>query len=419
MPRKRNLESSPLLASRVNANASTVNPERLDQTRFTEIQESSASESNSLRIIIYIAIVIAIGVGAAILVRNMSTTTTPETPVENEPETPVVEEKNFEVATTTKANTAATNAPSESDFVSSLTSKVGDSATLLSAADLETLFIEKYQSFDRVKLTFSTTKLPSLSVNLSQDKKTLSIPLTGIKSVDEDIKTTAVVNNVIDQYEYSSTVPEITLTFEDATEYRISVTGNVLTIDLKKESVSLEAAAPTTPTTPTETPEDEEEPVADGSKPAAPHYTNEFSMNKQYVSSAVTGNTIGYNNYFVYDARTYFEFSIGAEGLGGDTNTPNAVASYITEGGKSYIQLEVSNLSNTPFQVSRGKTAAQIQSETGLDISTANFVGISLVSFEGGKAIYKIEVKNKADFNLSIQEWTDGTTDILSLQIED
>jgi hypothetical protein len=41
------------------------------------------------------------------------------------------------------------------------------------------------------------------------------------------------------------------------------------------------------------------------------------------------------------------------------------------------------------------------------------------VSFSGGKAIYKIEVKNKADFNLSMEEWTDGTTDILSIQIKD
>jgi hypothetical protein len=421
MPRKRNLESSPLLASRVNANASTVNPERLDQARFTEIQESTASESNSLRIIIYIAIVIAVGVGAAILVRNMSTTTTPEPTTETpDDEDTVVEEKNFEVSTTVKANSAATNAPKESDFVSSLTSKVGDSATTLSTATLDKVMIDKFQSFDRVTLTFSTAKLPSITVNLAQNKKTLSIPLTGIKDVAEDIETTAVINNVITQYQYNSAVPEISLTFAEAVEYRVSVVGNVLTLDLKKESVSLETTTPT-PTEEEETPvvEEEETPVVDGAKPAAPHYTNPFSMNKQYISSAVTTNTIGYNNYFVYDANSYFEFSIGAEGLGGDANTPNAVASYVTEGGKNYIQLEVDNLSNTPFQVSRGKTAAQIQSETGLDVSGANFVGISLVSFSGGKAIYKIEVKNKADFNLSMEEWTDGTTDILSIQIKD
>lgn len=418
MPRKRNLESSPLLASRVNANASTVNPERLDQTRFTEIQESSANESNSLRIIIYIAIVIAIGVGAAILVKNLSTNAPVETPPVSTPETTLVEEKAFQVSNT-KANAAATNAPSDSDFVSSLTSKVGDSATLLSTADLETLFVEKYQSFDRLKFTFSTAKLPSITINLSQDNKTLSIPLKGIRSVAEDIKTNLLINNIITQYAYNSTIPQITLTFDDPIVYRISVTQNVLTIDLKHESVSLDPTA--TPTTPAEeTPEVvESEPVADGEKPNAPHYTNEFSMNKQYISSAVTGNTIGYNNYFVYDARSYFEFSLGAEGLGGDANTPNATAFYVTEGGKNYIQLEVENLSNTPFQISKGKTAAQVQSETGLDMSTANFVGISLVSFEGGKAIYKVEVKNKADFTLSIQEWTDGKTDILSLQIED
>lgn len=418
MPRKRNLESSPLLASRVGANASTVNPERLDQARFTEIQESSTNESNTLRIIIYIAIVIAVGVGAAIVVRNMSTTTTPETNTDTVDETPVVEEQTFEVATTVKANSAATDAPEDSDFVTSLTSKIGDSATLLSTATLESVFIEKYQSFDRVELTFSTVKLPSITLNFAQSKKSLSIPLTDIMEVAEDIKTTAVVNNVIAGYTFNSTVPEIVLSFDEASEYRIVVKGNVLTIDLKKESVSLEAPA-TTPDPVVEEPMEEEEEVADGSKPAAPFYVNEFSKTKQYISSEVATNTIAYNNYFVYDANTFFEFSIGAEGLGGDANIPNATAEYVSEGGKDYIQIEVSNLSNTPFQVSRGKTAAQIQSETGLDVSGANFVGISLVSFADGMATYRIEVKNKADFNLSIEEWTDGVTDILSIQIKD
>ena len=414
MKRKANLEASPLLSSRVN---STINPDRLDQTRFTDIQQSVTTENSSARIIIYIVIVIAIGIGAALFVRNMSTTQTEEPDnTEQEQETPAV--STFKVSSSILQNSAATNSPKDSDFISSLSSKVGDTATAMTTAKLEMVSINKFQSFDRIELKFSTAKLPSTTNNFAQNKKSLSIPLTGIIEIAEDIKSTMAINNVITQYKFNSAVPEIILEFTDAVGYRLLVQGNTLVIDLKKDSVSLTPVV--TPTTPE--PEEEvvpETPVADGSKPAAPFYTNAFGKTKQYISSAVTGATIAYNNYFVYDANSYFEFSFGANGLGGDAATPNATAEYVTESGKNFIEIVIENLSSAPFQVSRGKTAAQIEAETGLSVAGGNFVAISLLDFVGGKATYRIEVKNKADFKLLVQEWIDASTDVLSIQIKD
>ncbi len=420
MRKKANLEASPLLSSRVN---STVHPDRLDQTRFTEIQQSVTQENSSFRIIIYIVIVIAIGVGAALVVRNMSgaDTSSNNTPEQNDDEeTPNVSA--FKVSSSVLQNSAATNAPKDSDFISSLSSKVGDTATVLSTAKLDSLTINKFQSFDRAELKFSSAKLPSITINFAQNKKSLSIPLTGIMEVNSDLNTTSAINNVITQYKYSTTGPTMSFEFTDTVGYRLLAQGNTLIIDFKKESVSL--ATSTTPTTTPTTPEPEEEeedetPVADGSKPAAPHLTNEFGRTKQYISSNVTASTIGYNNYFVYDANSYFEFSFGANGLAGAANTPNASAEYVEKDGKTFIEIVIENLSSAPFTVSRGKTAAQVEAETGLSVSGGNFKGISLIDFANGKATYRIEVKNKADFKLLVQDWTDTATDVLSIQIKD
>lgn len=415
MKRKANLEESPLLNSRVN---STINPERLDQSRFTEIQQSVTSENSSARIILYIVIVIAIGIGAALIVRNMSANEPEETDnTQQEEETPAV--STFKVSSSILQNTAATNTPKDSDFISSLSSKVGDTATAMTTAELETVSINKFQSFDRIELKFSTIKLPSLTINFAQNKKSLSIPLTGVLEISEDIKTNTAINNVITQYKFNSAVPEIVLEFTDAVGYRLLVQGNTLVIDLKKDSVSLTPVVnPTTPE-PEEEEEEPETPVTDGSKPKAPFYENEFGRTKQFISSAVSSATIGYNNYFVYDANSYFEFSFGAEGLSGDAATPNATAEYVTEDSKNFIEIVIENLSSAPFQVSRGKTAAQIEAETGLSVAGGNFVAISLIDFVGGKATYRIEVKQKADFKLLVQEWIDASTDVLSIQIKD
>ena len=83
------------------------------------------------------------------------------------------------------------------------------------------------------------------------------------------------------------------------------------------------------------------------------------------------------------------------------------------------MYIEIENL--TRATLPGGITADEIATKTSVNMAGANFVELSLVEFNQttGKAIYKIELKKKANFQLLTQETYLGDTQILSVQIKD
>ncbi|MEO6729021.1 MAG: hypothetical protein ABIM99_03800 [Candidatus Dojkabacteria bacterium] len=425
------LEESPLL-NRPSAQPngaprqSTINLNKFDQARFTEIVDDGARTS-PIKIIVYIVIVIVIGVGAALLVRSLITNNQAPTGNSTTP-TPATSPSNVSVSTTAKADSTASTPGANADYSDSELTKVGDSSLNGATSSIDKFDFTRYTTFGRVTFTLSGNgqKLPATNLTYSAAEKSLTVNIPGLKSVDADLQKQIDVNSIVKTVVYDSATKNFKITFVEDTKYRVVPNTSNLVIDFKtvKELAKPDTTTPTPTPAPTPTPTTTPTPTpVDGSKPAAPHYDNEMSQNKQYVVSSVTGNTITNNVYYFDDLNSSFEFSWGQKDAVGDSYVPNTTAYYDTSApaGKVYLMVEISNLTGE-FMSANGVTeitSAGIQSKTGADTSGANLTKITLVSFDGGVAKYRFELKNKADFKVWTQKTVDNATQVISVRIND
>lgn len=434
MPRRRTqiepMEESPLANRPLH---STINPEKMDQTRFSEMRDLEEERTSPMRIVIYAIIVIIIGVGAAFLVRTLiSNNQQPnnnqtQQPSQDEPEEE--EPSSYVVSLTPKNDTTATNLAKNSDYVDSATVSLGDATLTMTNVALEAMKYDRYTSFARLTMDLNGggSKLPKTTINYDSAKNQLTVAFQGLTKITEELLEEKSINDIIDSISYDTDNSYFVIKFSEKSKYRVVQSGGDLIIDVKTltELAKPETQTPvaddeepgTTP--PTTTPPTTTPPS--GTKPAAPHLENPFSQNTQYLSTAVSTNTLGFNNYWIWDEGTFFEFSMGQTDVVGDQYVPNTTAYLKEESGKNYLYLEVENLSNAPFNQSKSRTLEELVQTSGaaVDPAKVNFVKIDLVSFTGGKATYKIELKKKADYKLIAQKTYDDSTTIISLQIKD
>lgn len=405
---------------------STINLEKMDKSRFSEMKEME-SENSSLRIIVYVLIVIVIGVGLALLVRQLIANQQPpsnsnQNPVSN----PVSSNSALELSTTGVSDTLATNVAKNEDYLDSALLTLGDEGVDMESTSLDKIRYTDYSTFSRMifDLSSSTAKLPKVNLAYDASKLTLTVEVVDLVQIASSLRADLDVDSLVSEIRFDKVNTKYIIFLTEKFKYRVYADKDNLVIDFKtltelakpeaeEEEPVTPPTAPTTPVTPVVPP------TTSGNKPAAPHYENSFSQTKQYVSSAVTGATITLNNYYVWDEGTFFEFSWAEEGEIGDDYVPNASAELVTEGGVNYIDVTIENLKGA--NLSNGVTAAQIESVRGFSMAGANFVGVTRTSFDvaTGKAVYRVELKKKADFQLLSQETYDGNSQILSIQIKD
>lgn len=438
MPRSRNsgdgIDDTPIFPGL----HSTINPDKLDEARFTEIRENE-NDSNPMRIVIFVIVVIVIGVGAALIIRsafgnntqNTDNQQTTDDTNNNETVTPSA----LTINTTVKSDSLATNLSKNTDYIDAETTQIGETLSMIDVS-LDKINVDRYTTFARLSFTFSgnAQKAPTTKATYKASTDNLTLEFVGLTKINNDLKTSVNVNNLIKSLAYQTDSAKYQINFEEDSKYRLFQVNGVVIVDVKTEK---ELAKDTTTEDTTEddsstdtntdtntdnTPTNTNNNTSNNTgKPAAPHYTNEFSQIKQFISSKVSGNKVALNRYFTWDEGTFFEFSFGQNGSVGDDFIPNSTAYLEEKDGKNYIVWEIENLSQEVFTSSNAtsRTAGQIEEVTGVGLSAANFVRIDLVSYQNGMAKYRIELKKKADFKLMTQKTYDGKTQIQSLQIKD
>lgn len=422
------MEESPLLSGRKSSTLhSTIHPDKLDHARFSERLELENEGGSSLRIIIYVVIVIAIGVGSALLIRTLITKN--EKTDDNDTQTQDTEEETPDTVEATNINTKAEPDSSasllaeDSEYVESALLSLGTTSVDGASLSVDDVTYQKYESFGRVVFDISGTKLASTGIQFDSVSDRLTVDLSSYGSIDTKIAKDFNIGDIVDEIRYNPNNKTYIIFFAEDSRYRVTEDAGDLIIDVKtvKELEGLDDAVAETPdNTDTTDTVDQDETVTPTptptTKPAAPHISNTFSQDQQYIVTSMTGNKVGLNNYYFWDEGTFFEFSWGEKNKVGDSVIPNSTAYYKTENGKNYIYVEIENLSQEVF-LSNNKTGTDLTDKT--DTRGSNFVRIDVVSFQGGKATYKIEVKKKTDFKLVSQKTYDGTTQITSLQIKD
>ncbi|MCA9386576.1 hypothetical protein KC669_00935 [Candidatus Dojkabacteria bacterium] len=407
---------------------STIHPDRFDMSRFSERQEE---EESSLRIIIYVVVVIVIGVGLALLVRNLiSTESNADTPESNDTNNTVELESKSPITIDTVMSSDPSDAPENEELVDSLTLSVGNSNAQTDGVSVSALKYKRYTTYARIDYSLdgvnSQADMPKIAINYDNSRNSLDVVFPSSMEIVQELKETIQVNDIVSNIVYNVDANSFTINVSESFKYTVIPTTGGLTIDIRtmaqierdvndttEEDTTAEEPDETAQETPSTETETENQPTTPAN-PSSVKLTNDFSQSKQYVSGGVTGNVINLKETYFEDTAGYFEIAWGEPNVVGSDKTPYSSAELQMEGNTPYIILTIENLSGFQFNKD-GITTNLIP----FDMSSANFVRADLESYANGKAIVKIQLKNKADFRLISTETVSGQTQVLALQIKD
>ena len=175
------MEGSPLMNPKQTPLHSSINPEKLDQSRFSEMRNLDEEKTSPVRIIIYAVIIILLGVAAAFLVRTLiannqqEPTDTQETVLEEDNNTEPVSA--YAVSLTAKNDSAATNVGANDEYVDSETVTLGVTTLDMTKVELAKINYDKYTTFARVKFDFegNTNKTPKTTINFANNNLEVSV----------------------------------------------------------------------------------------------------------------------------------------------------------------------------------------------------------------------------------------------------
>lgn len=429
------IERSPLIGDM----PSTINPDKLEFSRFTDIQNEE-SGSNPIRILIYIVVVVGVGVATALIVRNLIVsnntqldTNSQDTLAQTEaPQTETAAKQTFVLSTIARPDNTVINIAANEDYRDSSSLTAGESELALPEVSLDKIDYTRLTTFSRLVFNFSGNdqRLPQTNISFSQTERKLTLNFGQIGNIDSGLKKNTPIDNFVRSASFIPASNSFEISVSEAFRYRVTnIEGNLI-LDIKsvREIEKPETttatnnqtdSATTTPTNnQTNTGQTTAQPQAGA--PAAPFYENEFGRGTQFVSSNVNTSTLIHNNYWAWDEGSFFEFSLGKQGMLGDDYVPNSKAYFdesVTD--KVILVWEISNLSQAALSTKGTLTAEEIQSTIGISLAGANFIKVDFVELKDGKATYKIQLKNKADFKLLTQTTYDKTTQIISLRIKD
>lgn len=397
---------------------STINPEKFDMTRFSEMKDA---EESSLRTIIYVVVVIVLGVAAALgvkyfLLDKQEDNDPADTEVEDT--TDEIEEVSaFDINTVAALDSEAVSKPALEDYVDSELVTVGDATANVAGVSIDTMSYRRFTTFGRLSMNalgvVDANSFPQANVSYSSTFNQLTVTFNSVVTVNTELQESVTVGDIIEQVSFNTATNSFIITFSEPSKYSVQTSGNSLLIDVKtidqleidmalpEEEVVVEEPVVTTPPTTT----------------TGTNYTNEFSQSKQLITGVVTDNSVAHDIFYYADTVNFFEFAWGVKNKVGDQYIPNASAELVSTGGKFYIDITINNLSQEVF-AQYGITGTNLSSAD-VDLTHANFVRIDRVSFENGTAKYRLELKNKADFKLLAEKTLDGSTQVIGLQIKD
>lgn len=443
------IQGSPLL-NRADASAndegtprSTVHAEKFDMSRFSERKENE--EESSLRIIIYVVVVIIIGVGLALLVRNLISqdagtddpTTTQET--ENDTNTEVQTDTNLSISTTTKAD--PDDAPLNEDLMDAPSLAVGNSTASVENVILSAFKYDRYTTFARINMAIdgveSQADLPRIAVNYDSTRNSLSVVFPTEMAVDENLTDTIQINDLVSNVTYNVSTNTFTINVASEFKYEILPTTDGLTIDIKtiaqiegieettdetdttdestdNEQLPGETDTDTTDPEVTEPETTEPEKPVTTTPPSGQRLENDFSTSKQYVSGGTSAKNLEIREIYFEDAGSYYEVAFGNPRVAGAENTPYTSAELVKENGVNYVKVTIEGLD--AFTIGK-----EIYNENNIPVTTiaSNLAGITVESFENGRAILMFELKKEGEFRLVSIPTVSGLTQVVALQIKD
>jgi hypothetical protein len=426
------IEESPLLASRPTLRSSTVDPAKLDRTRFTEIREME-SDGSSLRIIIFIAVIIVVGVAAALFVRNAVMNSQNTTTDDTSNTTNTTQQDStitaLTVSKTPLADSSAVNVVKNEDYVDSAIVNLGDSTATSAQTSLDKITYIRYTTFARLTFDLNTSdkKLPKTTVNFDSVGNKMTVVVENLGTVAQSLQQDLPIGDIVDEIRFVETNNSFVIMFKDTVKYNVKKEGDNLVFNFK---TSTELAKPDTSTAQQPEEEEEETPApptntgsstSDANKPVAPHFDNQFSQNKQYVVSNVNTNKLAHNVYYFDNYGSSWEFSWAQRNVIGDSNVPNATAYYDTStAGKTYLIVEVQNLTQEVLTANgvESLSLSDIEAKTGATTAGSTLVKVELLSFEGGTAKYRLELSKKTDFKLWVDKTVDNQTGTISVTVK-
>lgn len=424
------IEESPLLASR--PVRSTIDPEKLDRTRFTEIRDMEG-DGNSLRIIIFIAVIIVIGVAAALLVRNsvLNSQNSSDNTTEDSNTVPsdTTASSSYVVSVSPIADSSAVNVVKNEDYVDSAIVTLGESTADAEDVSLDKITYLRYATFARLTFDLNTSdkKLPKTNINFDSVGNKMTVAFESIGTIEESLQEDLEVNDIISEIRFVATNNSYVILFDDSVKYSVKKDGDNLVFDFKTTTeLSKPEETVANDEEDTVAPQEEETTTTNtntssADKPTAPHFNNEFSQSKQYVVSNVKENKLAHNVYYFDNYGSSYEFSWAQTGVVGDSNVPNATAYYdTTTAGKTYLIVEISNLTQEVLTANgvESLTLDDIAAKTGATTAGSTLKKVDLVSFENGVAKYKLELSKKTDYKLWVDKTPDNSTGTISVTIK-
>lgn len=419
-------------------------PDDSGPVRFTVRRDEDGGREGSVwKILVFVAVVIIIGVGGVFFVENFiinapaSDTGTDNDANTQQDQTP--QQEQFENANIISAIQPDSSADSvtANDLFTDEQSSIGSDSNNIENAVVSQLDHTVFQTFTRSVLTISGLDdgLPQIDISYAAPSKQVRVTIEGVTSEQSLLQQMAIINGNVQSITGSQVDKGILFVFDLAVDskYAVSVAdGNKIVLDIKT-AAQLEVPAEAEEPEPTEDPEpvdntdttpDEEEPtdVTDpedtitdttpGVMPEAPFYENEYSQDKQYVVSDVTGNGLFSETYYYRDDNTSFLFSWAITGVGEDF-IPNASAELVDENGKYFIIVEINNLGYSLLHAS-GKEFATIN----LSLDGTPLRAVRATEYGDGTAVFKVRIDEPTDYKLYSTLDFEGSQ-LLTLEIKD
>lgn len=406
---------------------------RPEPLKFSVRRDSMNEGGSSRRVLIFILIVVALGLGLTFVVQGFinnqgnggtatSSSTTSSEAVFSTPGAEIGDEE--------MPDADAPRQIANADYVDTELS-LGSNANNTTTLNLEKFIYEPYETFSltRFQLTEGAPGLPAVKINYLATDLTVRVVFTGVGVTDlgllQSIPVT--VGNVKD---FTSSIENGDLTIDielmEESKYFAAVeSGGTLALYIKTNTALAQPSSTSTTTSeemtsssttssaPATTSSTTTSTAATTSSAAAgDSFTNQMSQTKQSIAnSAISGNSLISETYYYQDTGNSFIFSWAMRN--GDPAVPNATAEYITDNGKDYIEVKVSNLQYDILHA-KGREKAIINIST----ASSNLVDVYTKGFSGGTATFWVEVKAKKDFRLFATE-TYSTYRLLSLELAD
>lgn len=405
---------------------------RFDPVRFSDIRRSAELKENSpSRTLIYVAVVVILGAVLLFLVQRFILNN--DTPANTNQNTAIdtqdsVFGNEFVVIADDELSSTGVTVASNSSFTTS-SSAVGSSSNNTGSIKLAEVSYQAYDKLSRTEFTLTgvTNGLPAVEITYTASSKSLVVNFKDITAADALlIGTFEIPEGNIRSITGEETADSVkyTMTLASAGKYHVSIDGSVLRVDVKSEQQLTQPSEPTTETpTPTPTPEPSPTPTptpttppaSSGDQPDAPHYDNTASVNKQYISSDVTGNTVASSTYFYVDNGDAFQFSWAMQGTG-EASIPNTVAEKKVINGVTFIEVTMSNLYYDLMH-------SQAKEKATIDIPTTGSAIVDVFTnaydVDAGTATFRVQLRNPdAIFRLHSTLTWEGYQ-LVSLQVFD